>query len=172
MASISSQIKLMDVVLAPLANISGALGNVKSSFEAMQSACDNSVDVANFTEARSKVLEASAEVGRVEQKLQNLTSPDIKIPVKWDMQSSATMPSFDTIQPAHDNSVEIANLAEARNKILEVSIEVGKLDDQLQNLASPNIDVPVKWDIQSGTDIFSGTGAERLTNEVQALDDM
>src|SRR5690554_603114 len=106
MASISSQLQLIDVVSTPLLNISGALSNVISSFELMQSACDNSVDADNFNDAK--------------------------------------------------------------NKIIAASVEVGKLEDRLQSLTPPNIDIPIRWDIQSSTDIFSGMGAERFNSETQA----
>ncbi len=62
MASIRTSIELYDVVSSPLMHITNALNMTVSSFEQMQSACNNSFDSANFDGVRQDLNAANIEI--------------------------------------------------------------------------------------------------------------
>jgi tape measure domain-containing protein len=73
MASIQTQIELMDRVSAPLMHITSALNMTISSFQEMDSAANSSFDTASFDGAREEINAANAEL---EQMVQNLNRND------------------------------------------------------------------------------------------------
>ncbi|WP_113674566.1 tape measure protein [Vallitalea guaymasensis] len=80
MASIRTQIELMDSISAPLMHITNALNMTISSFEDMQSTANNSFDSASLEAAREQANQATIAVNQLSDALSEVVQPDVNVP--------------------------------------------------------------------------------------------
>ncbi|WFD12206.1 tape measure protein [Tepidibacter hydrothermalis] len=90
MASISSQIELIDRISAPLHDIASALMVTVNSFEDMQSAANNSFDGSNFDGAREEIDQATIAIRQMEEELSRIIPPDLEFNISG--QTTANVP--------------------------------------------------------------------------------
>ena len=72
MASISTSIELYDRVSAPIYKMLGALGNLTSAFESVETSIDGGFDATKIEDARRKVEQASLEVIELGNDIENV----------------------------------------------------------------------------------------------------
>jgi hypothetical protein len=80
MASIRTQIELMDSISAPLMHITDALYMTINSFEEMQSAANNSFDASSLEGAREQANQATIAIEQLSEALSEVASPSLNIP--------------------------------------------------------------------------------------------
>ncbi|WP_243136984.1 tape measure protein [Alkaliphilus serpentinus] len=90
MASISSQIELIDRISAPLHDIASALMVTVNSFEDMQSVASNSFDGSNFDGAREEIDQATIAIRQMEEELSRIIPPDLEFNISD--QTTANVP--------------------------------------------------------------------------------
>ena len=90
MASISSQIELIDRISAPLHDIASALMVTVNSFEDMQSVANNSFDGSNFDGAREEIDQATIAIRQMEEELSRIIPPDLEFNISD--QTTANVP--------------------------------------------------------------------------------
>lgn len=95
-----------------------------------------------------------------------------------------TISSFEDMQSTANNSFDGSNFEGARESINEATMSVMRLEEALNGISNPNIDVPTNnapvqepvevpmtWR-SDNLDVFTNTGVERFNQEVQSANNM
>ena len=154
MASIRTQIELMDSISAPLMHITNALNMTISSFEDMQSAANNSFDSSSLEAARDQANQATMAIDSLSNSLSQVITPNIDVP-QSSVPTQAPVPVPITWQ---SDSMEVFT----NTGIERFQQEVQSTNTMLNNLNNTQEQIALQ---ASNTDIFP----ENMVNDLNAM---
>jgi hypothetical protein len=153
MASIRTQIELMDSISAPLMHISSALNLTISSFEDMQSAANSSFDASSLEAARDHANQATIAINRLSESMSHVIAPDVEVPqTSVPNQAPVEVP----VQWKSDNMEIFTNTGVER-----FNQEVQSTNNLLNNLNRTQEEIANQ---AANTDIFPENMVSDLTN--------